>query len=130
MIRKHEVIDKGKDRKRASKIKWTDREYYVQDNADVAHKYVKMYCDTNQFLALPFYGSHPKTHGARGLVKHHHINFDPNLGHGICEIICIPCDCVACKPIIDKPWIFGIPPEISTLSTCHILYLLASSGLI
>ena len=45
---KHGVIDQGKDRKIDSKRKWIDREYHVQDNADVAHKYVKMYCDTNQ----------------------------------------------------------------------------------
>ena len=49
--RKHGVISQGKDRKRASKRKSTYREYHVQDNADVAHKYVNMYCDTNQFPA-------------------------------------------------------------------------------
>ena len=42
------TFDKVKYRKRASKIKWTDREYHVQYNADVAHKDVKMYCDTNE----------------------------------------------------------------------------------
>ena len=56
MIRKNGVIDQGKDRKRSSKRKWTDREYHVQDNADVAHKYVKMYCGTNQLPTLPFFG--------------------------------------------------------------------------
>ena len=45
--RKYGVIDKGKYKKRASKRKWTDREYHVQDNTDVSHKDVKMYCDTN-----------------------------------------------------------------------------------
>ena len=35
----------------SSKRKWIDREYNVQDNADVAHKDVKIYCDTNQFTA-------------------------------------------------------------------------------
>ena len=29
--------------------KWTDRQYHVQDNADVAHQDVIMYCNTNQF---------------------------------------------------------------------------------
>ena len=47
--RKHGFIDQGKYRKISSKIKWTDREYHVQNNADGAHKDVKMYCDTNQF---------------------------------------------------------------------------------
>ena len=67
--RKHGVIYQVKYRKRASKIKWTDREYHVQDNADVAHKDVKMYCDTNQFPVLPFFSPHPNPHGARGLSK-------------------------------------------------------------
>ena len=35
---KHGVIDQGKYRKIASKRKWTDREYHVQDNTDVAQK--------------------------------------------------------------------------------------------
>ena len=52
--RKHGAIDQGKYRKRSSKRKWTDREYHVQDNADAAHKYVKMYFDTNQFPTLIF----------------------------------------------------------------------------
>ena len=57
---KHGVIDQGKYRKISSKIKWTDREYHVKENADVARKDVKIYCDTNQFPILPFCGSHPK----------------------------------------------------------------------
>ena len=56
-------------RKKYRKIKWTDREYHVQDNDDVPHKYVKNYCDTNQFPTLPFCSSHPKPHGARGWVS-------------------------------------------------------------
>ena len=60
--RKHGVIDQGRYMIRESKRKWIDREYHVQDNADVAHKYVKMYCDTNQFSELPFCGPHPKPH--------------------------------------------------------------------
>ena len=52
--RKHRVIDQGKYKKIASKIKLTDREYHVQNNADVSQKYVKIYCDTNQFPTLPF----------------------------------------------------------------------------
>ena len=54
---KHGVIDQGKERKISSKRKWIDREYHVQDNADVAQKDVKMYCDTNQLPALPLCGS-------------------------------------------------------------------------
>ena len=61
---KHGVIDQGKYRKRASKRKWMDRYYHVQDNAGFTYKYVKMYCDTNQLPALPFCGPHPKPHGS------------------------------------------------------------------
>ena len=39
-------------KRRFIKIKWTDRQYHVQDNADVEYKYVKMYCKTNQFPEL------------------------------------------------------------------------------
>ena len=31
-----------------------DREYHVQDNADVEQKYVEIYCNTNQFPELSF----------------------------------------------------------------------------
>ena len=47
---------------------------------------MRIYCDTKQVTALPFCGSHPNTNGERGLSKHHHLRFGPNLGHGICEI--------------------------------------------
>ena len=43
------VDDKVKYKKRASEIKWTDREYHVQDNTDVSHKYVKMYCNIKNY---------------------------------------------------------------------------------
>ena len=45
--RNHGVIDMGKYRKRASKRKWIDREYHDQDNSDVAHKDVKICCNTH-----------------------------------------------------------------------------------
>ena len=44
--RKYGVIDQEKYRKISSKRKCTDREYHVQYNAYVSHKYVIMYCDT------------------------------------------------------------------------------------
>ena len=71
--------------------KWTERKYHIQDNADVELKYVKMYCNTNQFPTLPFCGSHSKPHVARGLGKHYHLRFDPKLGMGKCAIRLIPC---------------------------------------
>ena len=78
------------------KRKWTDRYYHVQDNTDVAHQDVRMYCNTNQFPALPFCGPHYKPHNASGLSKHYHLRFDTKLGNGICAIFRIPCVCVAC----------------------------------
>ena len=109
--RKDGVIDQVKYRKRVSKRKWTDREYHVQDNADVSHKCVKIYCDTNQFPELPFCGPYPKPCGARGLSEHYHLRFDTKPGHGICAVCHIPCDCVVCTSILDKPWISGIPSQ-------------------
>ena len=106
--RKHGVFHQRKYRKIASKRKWTDREHHVQDNADVAQKDMKMYCDTNRSPPLPFFGSNPKPHVARGLSNYYHLLFDPKLGHGICEIRRIPRNCVACKSMLEKPWISGI----------------------
>ena len=71
-------------------------------------KYVKIYCNTNQFPALPFCGPHSKPHGARGMGKHYRFRFNPKLGMGVCAIRRIPCVCVACTSILDKPWIYGI----------------------
>ena len=45
----HGVIAQVKYRKRSIKIKGKDIEYHIQDNSDVSHKDVKIYCDTNQF---------------------------------------------------------------------------------
>ena len=80
-------------------IKWTYIQYHVQDNADVAHQDVKIYCDTNQFPELPFCGTYSKPHGARGLSNNYHLRFDPKLGNGIGAISRIPCACVACTSI-------------------------------
>ena len=71
-------------------------------------KDVKMYCNTNQFPELPFCVPHSKPHGARALIKHYHLRFDPKLGMGVCAILCVPGACVSCTSILDKPWISGI----------------------
>ena len=90
-------------------IKWTDIKYHVQDNEDVAHQDVRMYCNPNKLPELPFYGPHSKPRGARGLSKYYNLRFDPKLGNGVCSIIGIPYAFVACTSILDKPWISGIP---------------------
>ena len=71
-------------------------------------KDANIYCDTNQFPALPFCGPHYKPHGARGISKHYHLRFDPKLGMGVCVIRRTTCDCVACTSMLDKPFISGI----------------------
>ena len=109
--RKNGVFDQGQNNKIFMERKWTYRQYHVQDNADVAHQDVRMYCNTNQFPELSFCGPHSKPHGARGLSKYYHLRFYPKLGNGICEIFRIPCACVACISILDKPWISGIPSD-------------------
>ena len=45
--RKNGVFDQGKKNKRFMERKWTDRQYHVQDNDDVAHQDVRIYCNTN-----------------------------------------------------------------------------------
>ena len=83
--------------------KWTEGKYYVQDNATVELKYVKTYCNTSQFPELSFNGPHSKPHGARGLSKHYYLRFDTKLGIGVCAIHRIPCACVACTSMLEKP---------------------------
>ena len=81
------AIDERKPRKRFMERKWTERKYHVQDNADVELKDVKMYCNTNQFPALPFCGPYSKPHGARGIGKHEVWNVDHKrvmLGINLC----------------------------------------------
>ena len=70
-----------------------------------------MHCNTNQFPTLPFFSPHSKPHGARGLSKHYHFRFDPNLGNGVCAIHRILCASVSCISMLDKPWISFTPSD-------------------
>ena len=88
--------------------KWTYREYHVHNNADVAHKDVKIYCNTKQFPELSFCVTHSKPHGTRRLIQHYHLSLDPKLGNNVCEIRHISCACVAFTLMIDKHWIYSI----------------------
>ena len=65
--------------------------------------------DTSQFPALLFCGSHPKPRGSSRLSKHYHLRFDPKLGRVIFAICRIPCACVGCTSMLDKPCISSIP---------------------
>ena len=42
---KHCVIDQGKNNKRFMERKWIDKQYHVQDKADVSQQDVRMYCN-------------------------------------------------------------------------------------
>ena len=92
-------------------IKWTERKYHVHNNAAVELKYVKIYCNTNQFPSLLFSGPYYKPHGSRGLSKHYNFHFDPKLGMGVCAISRITCACVACTSMLDKTWISSISSD-------------------
>ena len=70
-----------------------------------------MYCNRNQFQALPFFVTHPKLRGARGLSKHYNLGFGPKLSNGACAILRIPFACAACKSILGETWISGIPSD-------------------
>ena len=65
---------------------------------------MRIYFNTNQFPELPFGGPHSKPHGARGFSKHDHLRFYRAIHR-------IPCACVACTSMPDKPWISDIPPD-------------------
>ena len=69
--------------KKASKLKCKETEYRVHNDADVAHKDVKIFFNTNHFPSFPFCVPHTKPHSVRGLSNNYHIPFDPKLGHGI-----------------------------------------------
>ena len=67
-----------------------------------------MYCNTNQFPALPFFSPHYKPNGKIGLSNHVHLRFDPKIGNVVCAIHRIPCAYLACKSMLDKTWISSI----------------------
>ena len=48
------LLDQGRYIKRASKWKWNEREYHVQDNKYVSHTSVKISCATTKFPELSF----------------------------------------------------------------------------
>ena len=72
---------------------------------------MEIYFDTNQFPALPYCGPRPNNHRARGFINHYRLSFYPKLVLGICAIRRIPCACVACTSMLEKPWISVIPSK-------------------
>ena len=45
------------------------------------------------------------------MSKNYHLRFDPKLGMGVCEIRRIPCACVTCTSMLDKPSIYVISSD-------------------
>ena len=67
--RKNCVFDQVKNNKRFMERKWTDRQYHVQDNTDVVHQDVRIYCNTNKFPELPFVVHIPNLMAQEGWVS-------------------------------------------------------------
>ena len=61
----HGLLYHGKDRKYASKQKWTDRDYHFKYRKYVPHTSVKTSWATNQFPEFLFFGLYKKPHGVR-----------------------------------------------------------------
>ena len=59
---KYGAINEEKNKKQSSKLKFTERDYHVQDNDDVAHKYFKIFCDTTQFPPFAIFWPTQKNH--------------------------------------------------------------------
>ena len=113
-----------------SERKCIDKEYHIQDISDFAQKYVKIYCNTKRISSLTFCGPYSEPRGVREFRKNYHLCFDRKLGNAVFSVICIPCACVACTTMLDKPCIPDISFEKRTLSTCYKLHLLASPMII
>ena len=105
---KHGFIDQGKYKERSSKIKWTYREYHFRVMLMFHTKTWKYIVIPTNYLHYRFVIHIQSLMDQGGVGKHYHLRFDTNLGHGICVICRIPCACVVCTSMLDKPWISGI----------------------
>ena len=41
------------------------------------------------------------------------MQFDPKIGHVICDIRRIPCVCAECASMLYKPWVHGLPSQLN-----------------
>ena len=76
--------------------------------------------DITQLPVLPFFWTHAKTYGVRGLIKHYRFQLEPKLGHENYEIRKILYACVACTNILDNLWEnnWCRPRPTTVLPTC------------
>ena len=108
--RKHDNKDNGKHKK-VKQQKVYKHGDHMQHNQDVEHQDMKIYCATNHFLGVKFLGPHKKTHGVRGLGKHHHMSFDPKLGNSTNAICFIICACTLYTSILEQTCIPGFSEQ-------------------
>ena len=106
----HGFLDHVKYRKNASKRKWNEHEYHVQERKYMSHISLKISRATAKFPSLSFCGPHVKLYGVIGLIRHYHLRLEPKLGHGKCAIRQINFACIACKNMLDKIWAYGVEP--------------------
>ena len=110
--RTHCILYYGKHKKWSSEKKRTNIEYHVKNNEYIQHKYVKIYCTTNQFPEFQFCGPQNKPYDVHRLIKHCHMRFDPKILHVIRAIHYIPCVRTQCTSTLDKIW----TPDVSPFS--------------
>ena len=67
--RAYGFIDHVKDMKQASKPKWTEREFHVQDIKYLQKKPVKLSCDSTQLQILSLFSKQSKTNVVRGFSQ-------------------------------------------------------------
>ena len=105
------------NKKSPGKKTCTNREYPVQHKKYVDHQDVNIYYAKKHYPELKFLGPHKKSHVLRGLGKHYHMCFDPNICHRTCAICHIPCACPPRTSILDQPWDPVMAEQHNTLKT-------------
>ena len=67
---------------------------------------VSMNFSVDMFYKIPHnHQQHTKSYAVHGLIRNHHLQFDPKLGQGKCEIRHIPCVYNSCTDHLGFCWI-------------------------
>ena len=74
----------------------------------MSHIAVKISCTETNTPKCLFFGPHAKPHGVRGLSGHYCLRLYPKLGHGKCVMRKIPCACISCISMLDKPYAYKV----------------------
>ena len=103
---------KSNTKKQESKGKWTEREYHVQNDAYILHKYVICFVIQKNLQHCHFV-VHTQNHMVpEGLVV-----------HLICTILRIPCACYEFASMLYKTWIHGLTPKNNTATNLSLISL-------